>query len=424
MATTDFEVVVDPDGTPGSSDVHYTSLNAAETDCVCDLTAATTLEFPHGGITGSVGTGDSVTGKVSGATATVVAITDTAGYKQILLESIASGPFQNGEQVYETDGVNYVTISATGDDARVLITGTCTGGTADTTAVGINGYTCDATNYLKVAVDSGSRHSGTYPSGNTYRLEVSGTGIDVMDDYVQICDLAIKITTTANSQSGIVMKNDGVLVDGCVITIANSGSHATTLGIYSYSASGTPAATIQNNIIYGFAGTSNAGVYTNATANNTLSLYNKTKTNCVRAVNAVGGTVTVKNTITYGNTTDDYGGTFDAASDYNATDGDGTGQTEANSIDISGWSGKEEEIFADYASDDYTLMSNATPVSNLGTNLYASGVTTDIKGNARPSTGLFDIGAHEFLLTTTTKGDIKLAGPIVRLCLVAGHMKR
>lgn len=99
----------------------------------------------HGGITGTINAGDTVTGNTSGATATVVSITSS----EIKLGNVASGPFQNGETIYETLGVNEVTASSApsggaadktisfrfntqGEPPTALatLTGSATGGTA------------------------------------------------------------------------------------------------------------------------------------------------------------------------------------------------------------------------------------------------------------------------------------------------------
>lgn len=66
-------------------------------------------QFSHGGMTGSMIAGDSVTGKDSNATAEI----DSINASLIYLKNIV-GYFQAGEQVYKTLNVDYVVISNTG----------------------------------------------------------------------------------------------------------------------------------------------------------------------------------------------------------------------------------------------------------------------------------------------------------------------
>jgi hypothetical protein len=54
----------------------------------------------------------------------------------------------------------------------------------------------------------------------------------------------------------------------------------------------------------------------------------------------------------------------------------------------------QDPQFTEIGSSDYTLLTSS-PAINAGTDLTASGVTTDILGRARPNAGAFDIGAYE-----------------------------
>lgn len=90
--------------------------------------------------------------------------------------------------------------------------------------------------------------------------------------------------------------------------------------------------------------------------------------------------------------TDGFSGTFNAASDYNCSNiaGDAPG---ANSI-----TGTVQ--FVDSANNDYHLAAADTVARGAGVNLTASGITTDIDGDARPASGAWDIGADQYVAAT------------------------
>lgn len=120
----------------------YSTVSAWEAATQLDLTSAATKVFSHGGITGTIGDGDAVTGATSGATANVAHVTST----QILLYNI-SGTFSSGEDI-EKDGAtsNKVSISNSGDSAICVLE--CFKEKGDLTdKFSISGATTNATNY-------------------------------------------------------------------------------------------------------------------------------------------------------------------------------------------------------------------------------------------------------------------------------------
>ena len=119
-----------------------------------------------------------------------------------------------------------------------------------------------------------------------------------------------------------------------------------------------------------------------------------TKASCVTVVGAAiagffgndDAQPVVKNCIAQ-NCTDGFSGTFSAASDYNISDIDG---------DAPGAHSKTGVVqFVDAAAKDYHLSPADTVARGAGVNLTASGITTDIDGDARPATGAWDIGADQ-----------------------------
>ena len=132
----------------------------------------------HGGITGTLVIGDTVTGATSGATGTIVGISSNT----IEIGGVASGPFQNGEDIYKTISVNYVTASSaptgggadktvriyiSGDEGTpatlAILQGTATGGTAvrvgntvtQVIADGITEYTVEV-NLVAMGISAGN----------------------------------------------------------------------------------------------------------------------------------------------------------------------------------------------------------------------------------------------------------------------------
>ncbi|MBT7431779.1 hypothetical protein HN784_02985, partial [bacterium] len=226
---TEFVSIVDPDNATGTD---YTTLSAWEAGVQTDLTAATTLVFSHGGITGAIADTDTVTGATSGATAGVVHATDT----QILLETI-SGTFESGEQIYVTQNVNYVTSSDAGNSAIAVATCRSTGGSFDESLVEIDGWTVSEDNYVKVWTDPDDiygRHNATFSSRGYVMLSLSGASsynIAVKENYTIIDGLiivrissnwaygnAINISSTYGDMEGIIIRNNFLIQDSIAST--------------------------------------------------------------------------------------------------------------------------------------------------------------------------------------------------------------
>lgn len=109
-ATTDFDISV------CNSGCDYVSYNTVKT-AVGGKNLTDAVVLSHSGISGSMPDGSSVTGGTSGATGTAVHVSSN----QICIYGI-TGTFQSGEEIYETDGVNYVTSSSAPDGANIIIT--------------------------------------------------------------------------------------------------------------------------------------------------------------------------------------------------------------------------------------------------------------------------------------------------------------
>jgi hypothetical protein len=131
--------------------------------------------------------------------------------------------------------------------------------------------------------------------------------------------------------------------------------------------------------------------------------------------------MTAKNNAVFNNNDDFYNN--GAVLSYNASDDlDGT-----NAIDLSpegdetiGWN----RAFRDYANGDFRIRSTISPLYDAGTPIYiqvgnagtSTPLLTDIKGNVRPQSTAYDIGAFEYIYEDGSqikfKGDFKMKGDI------------
>ncbi len=307
--------------------------------------------------------------------------------------------FQSGEQL-QVDINNYAVISDNGQDpiAIAKIDGAWT--SADTTAVTIDGWTTDATNYIKIYTTTAARHDGKWNTGK-YRLEVTAAGnweaaLDASEDFVTIEGLQIQMTAVNKvTVNGIrVNPSDGgeIKISHNIIKGVLSGT-TSGFGIRDeYAATGTKTGKIWNNIVYDWinsgvapAGISLAGVLW------THYVYNNTVYNCYYGIAVSGGgTAIAKNNISYNNT-DNYTGTF-TSSDYNLsgpTQTDAPGANSRQGVTVS-------FVSTTPGSEDFHLQSSDAGARNYGTSSVSEiGFTDDIDGQTR--SGIWDIGADEFI---------------------------
>jgi hypothetical protein len=271
-----------------------------------------------------------------------------------------------------------------------------TGGTADTTAVTINGWTTDATRYIKIWTDptESYRHNGKWNTGK-YRLDM--TTADTQPLMINVGHVKIdglQMRSNNRSQIDWTQVPSGVSstlwVSNSIMRPNPANEYGAGITIYSANAN---YAYIWNNIIYDNTGTSGKGILSNSlSVNLTMYAYNNTIQNCTLGLSREAGTFIAKNNIVKGSgNTNAYVGTF-TTSDYNATDGTDTGDGGAHSR-IS-----QTFTFADEANDDFHLASNDAGARNYGTDL--SGDTylpfsDDIDGQTRSAP--WDIGADEYV---------------------------
>jgi hypothetical protein len=256
-----------------------------------------------------------------------------------------------------------------------------TAGTADTTAVTIDGWTTDATRYIKIWTDptESYRHNGKWDAGK-YRLLAPeyNTAITISESNVLIDGLQIDIQF--GSTQGIGMGNYSNLKLSNLIIRGVAG--AGIAGIFSDS---WTEVKIWNSVIYGFTGGRGISI-DGYTANNYI--YNNTVYNCNIGIYTAAA-ILIKNNISYNNT-DNYNGTFNAASTNNLsgpTQTDAPGSNPRNGVTVT---------FVDEAKDDFHLASNDAGARDYGVSDPGSGLfSDDIDGQTR--TGIWDIGADEYV---------------------------
>jgi hypothetical protein len=159
----------------------------------------------------------------------------------------------------------------------------CTGGTADTAALTLSGWTTAIAGYIKIWTDPSESYRcfGVYTTGNYYRYEITDRGysaFEIYENYVRIEGLQI-YAVSINSTHDYVITIDSIDIGGsdiriekCIIRGSNDGTY-NQIGI----ASGDSDADlmISNNIIYDINTTIaiNYGIYIAGTGyvyNNTI----------------------------------------------------------------------------------------------------------------------------------------------------------
>ena len=229
----------------------------------------------------------------------------------------------------------------------------------------IDGWTTDATGYIKLTTASGNRHDGT-PGTGFYIATTATYAIDNNESYTKIVGIECRNT------SGIAFYTDqpGAEVTDCIGTSGSDRAFRcedTTLATYfikCLAVGGYRGFYVRGNLLNSIAaGCSDRGIQS-GTSSSTLA----------------------KNTIAYG-CGDNWRDTFDASSTNNASSnysGDAPpGSSPYTSDVVSG-------DFANAANDDYHLSASSGLIGQ-GANLY-SDFTTDIDGDTWPSSGAWDIG--------------------------------
>lgn len=207
-----------------------------------------------------------------------------------------------------------------------------TGGTADTTAVVLDGWTTDADGYIKIWCDPAEsyRHAGVY-SASKYRLEEADERcINVGANRVWIDGLQIiKSTGTANYLAPVVMAGSGTLwLSNCLMK--QGGSTYREPIVYINDPAAAAVVKIWNCVGYGCGSSTHAYSSGVALVNcSTVEVYNSTFIGGTYGVNRVAGTVTCKNTYGCGNTAGFNGTITTSYCASNTTELSGTGDIDS-----------------------------------------------------------------------------------------------
>lgn len=300
----------------------------------------------------------------------------------------------------------------------------CTDGNADTTVVEIDGQTTTAVYNIVLTVDAAYRYTGKYvPAGNTYRMSVSGSPMQIKDNYVELHYVPVRITGSTIDLYGIRIRNAGnCWLNGC-LAFDDEGNINGRNGIVVYGDNSNSYGDnwVTNCIAIDFKGTgAEAFLGYNTKAGDNVYFYNCTAVNSVvgfqvHATNA--GKLICKNCLAHANTTD-YAGVWDPTSCNNGyTDG---GAAPTYGYDAVWLNSDADVVFNDYGTDELKLGPSSEALK-AGANLYSDTnkpVTVDALGNPRYANVDFDIGAFQ---RTTDVSQTQQDNEIIDLlyCLLA-----
>lgn len=262
----------------------------------------------------------------------------------------------------------------------------------DTNPFTIDGWTTDATRYIRMYAASGERHDGT--PGTGFRLDSSGftVGLTVNEDFVR--GEGISFRMGSNNQGFLRTSNNASVRDlrfsHCLFGQASNFAHV----VLDPGASSVvrlwncifdcrtpvPALQLSSGTLYCY---NNTAAYSGGAASGGFSILFQRS----------GGTFVAKNNVADGRNLSShtcYSGTFDAASTNNlATDTTAPGSNAKNS---------KAPVYVNGASGNFKLDPNDADCRNQGADLSADAnliVADDIIGTVRPVGSAFDIGASE-----------------------------
>jgi hypothetical protein len=261
------------------------------------------------------------------------------------------------------------------------------GGTADSTAVVIDGWTTGPSNYILIEAASGDEAVKTGIDTSRYRLTAaSGNAIENRIDDLTIRGIQFDCAALGIYASKWQNTSADVTIDQCYLKTGSAG-------ITGYGSSVT--INVESSIIVGDAAP-NYGIHAQ---DGTWNIYNCVVYGYDHGLyeGASGPTITIENCALFSNNDDIE--SANASVDYCASDdGDGT-----NSVSPSGSSWANE--FEDAANGDFTLLTGGN-LENGGTTI-TGGPSTDIDGDSWDATP--SIGADEYVASgggTTVSADL------------------
>lgn len=281
-------------------------------------------------------------------------------------------------------------------------------------------------NTLFLTAESGAEHDGR-AYGNGARVNFGGSDrltfaetVGGELDSVEVSKLALDITGPGNY--GVFFSNGsdtGTFTAHRMLIAGDSAS------LYGIRANVNINCDIVNNILYGIGDGGSEGGIQFHTGNETQNVLNNTVVGCFNGINQTDavsdpGVLAVKNNLCQNNGTDytNAGAGFGTTSKNISED--------ATSPDAA-YRSKDMHtgaatVFKNYASDDYRLDSGGD-VTNLailddGENLFGSGVTEDIQGQARDNGTPFWIGASHIAVAAAGIGNPLINSGLVNRGLI------
>lgn len=255
------------------------------------------------------------------------------------------------------------------------------GGGAD--GLTFDGWTTDATRYIRLYAPSAERHDGKWHTGK-YILRNTGdyrACLRINEEFVRVVGIQIHQNQSANHVQAVWVSPgaaSGVLIDSCIVKGA-TGSGSAGAGVYH----GGYTLTVRNTVIYGNATT---GIYSEyAVGAPVLTVENCTVIGGSGYGIQTDSSQTVRNTYCHG-TTDAYSGAQTRTTCAHSSATSFTGSTASVAHSTANFT----NVTA--TTEDYHLVSGSALI-NAGTDLSGT-FTTDIDGATR--TGTWDIGADEF----------------------------
>ena len=207
----------------------YSSLSTWEADTDIVITSANNVVVvSHDGLTGSIGNGDNVTGATSTATGTVVGVVPD---RQICID-VTTGDFQNGEQIYKTINVDYVTSSSAEDTLGIMYLD-CYDGPHDD-YVNLAGATTDSNHYrcIRSASDCTTPFAGKREAGAYFETIHTDAVFTLTENYCRIEHIGAKLSTSSPSDERVFyVVGNNCKVIGCVMYDSSSSASAVVHGI-------------------------------------------------------------------------------------------------------------------------------------------------------------------------------------------------
>ena len=287
----------------------------------------------------------------------------------------------------------------------------------DTTAVTIDGWTTDATRYIRIYAALGCEAGAPYRSSGAYSLEMTNQPgiISIGENYVRIERIQLKVTSTGSGSvrcintlaASISAAVGEIQIIGCTLVgVLSSTSTTQSSCIFRTISGGAIKYIAANNVFYDFTSSAAAqGVCLETAMANGITgemhFLNNTMYNCFRGVHSASGTNAPSNVRLKNNGFDSNGvasadgylavtGTWHPDSDYNASDlaDDAPGPYARNSV---------SPAFVNESARDLHLLPTDTAWKDRGTNLASdSGFAFNDDFDGRVRLDWWDIGADEF----------------------------